>query len=438
MIANICVAAPMVHAFKRANHPESSMHELDPFNHFRSFCLSAVCVIAVLSLAGCKGHTHITGTVKNKWGGPIYLATITLSQGENKQQVQTTQEGTFDIALDHPLLKTDLKLTATSDIYKQVEKSFSSRDHLKTVNLIMEERPEPTLAEIRKSWLKGVTLKDAKELAELMCQQLPNAAAFPMKSFMSGDDVHDTLVLLSSVAQPCLVEHLSDSAWMPDSRSEPLADFHAGDAALWILADAGLDWDIVVPLLNQKKWKGVGVFAYFEWVNQGNHRKLVQKSVRKWLKNHPDCCGRSTDFTSNTDSAPVSKISPQRFAELQLAWKQLKPGMAEQVVRKLLGPSDDTADPEHMDGVADLNRFEKSAEFYVVENHSGKDGKFYCRRRDSLRDRYVIVFYGENGKFIRAFSNVPELPPVFPKSEKFWYSMIVASMTKWQQEPEQK
>jgi hypothetical protein len=412
------------------------MDTLGHSTHFRS--LSLVCVVAVLCFAGCKEHTHITGTVKNKWGGTIYPATITLSQGEHKQQVQTTQQGTFAIALDYPLFKTDLKLTTTSDIYKTVERSFSSKDHLKTVDLIMEELPEPTLAEIRKSRLQGVTLKDAKELAELMCQQLPNAAAFPMKSFMSGDDVHDTLVLLSSVAQPCLINHLADSAWMPDSRSEPLADFHAGDAALWILADAGLDWDIVVPLLNQKKWAGVGVFEYFEWVNQGNHRKVVQQAARKWLQKHPDCCGTSTDFADNTGSAPVSKISSQRFTELQHAWKQLKPGMGEQAARKLLGPSDDTADPEHMDGVADLNRFEQSAEFYIVENRSGKDGRFDCRRRSFLRDRYVIVFYGENGKFIRAFSNVPELPPIFPKSEESWHSMIVASMTKWQQEQEQK
>jgi hypothetical protein len=437
MIAKICGILPMVHDFKRANHPKSAMDELDHLNHFRSFCLTVVCAIAVLSLAGCKGHTHITGTVKNKWGGPIYLATITLSQGVDKQQVKTTQEGTFDIALDHPLFKTDLKLTATSDIYKTVEKSFSARDRLKTVNLIMEERPEPTLAEVRKAWLKGITLKDARELAELMCRQLPNASAFPLKSFMSGDDVHDTLVALNGVAQPCLVEHLTDSAWMPDSRSEPLAYFHAGDAALWILSDAGLDWDIVVPLLNQKEWSGVGVYAYFGWINTGNHRKAVQKVVKKWLQEHPDCCGTEADFANTPDSASGSKISPQRFTELQLAWKQLKPGMNEQVVRKLLGPADDIADPETMDGVADLNRFEKSAEFYMVENRSGKDGKFDCRRRNFLRDRYVIVFYGENRKFIRAFSNVPELPPIFPKSEKFWSSMIEASMAEWQQEQEQ-
>jgi hypothetical protein len=407
-------------------------------NHFRSFCLLIAFVTALLILTGCDGGTRITGTVKNVYGGPMSNVQVTLKEGHRSIHAISSDQGKFTIGMTHSPFNVEFELSMARNGYKPFSKTFHSHDHLKTIDVIMQEAPEPTLAEIRKERLKGVTLKDAKELAELMCQELPNASAFPFKSFISGDDVHDTLVLLSGVAQPCLVEHLADSAWMPDSRSEPLADFHAGDAALWILSDAGLDWDIVVPLLNQKKWNGIGVFAYFEWVNQGSHRKVVQQAVRKWLQKHPDCCGTSADFTNNTDSAPASKISPQRFAELQQSWRQLKPGMDEQVVRKLLGPADDTADPEHMDGVADLNRFEKSAEFYVVENRSGKNGKFDCRRRDSLRDRYVIVFYGKNGKFIRAFSNVPELPPIFPKSEKFWDSMIVASMTKWQQEQEKK
>lgn len=396
-----------------------------------SLVLLMVFSIAVI-FAGCKGRTHITGTVKNKWGSPVYLATVTLRAGEHMQQVQTSSDGKFDITLDHSPFKTGLKLTVTSNIYKTSERSFSSADRLKTVDIVVEEQPEPTLAEIRKRWLKGLSLNEATSLAEQMCSQLPNAAGFPMKSFLSGDDVHDTLVLLSGVAQPCLVEHLADSAWMPDSRSEPLADFHAGDAALWILSDAGLDWDIVVPLLNKKRWNGVGVYEYFYWVNQGNHRELVQQRVSKWLQEHPDCCGTAADFTDTPEAAPISKISPQRFQQLRLAWKQLKPGMDARLARQLLGSPDAIADTEREE-VPDLNRFEKSAEFYVVENRTGKNGKFDFMRRDSLRDRYVIVFYGENGKFIRAFSNVLELPPIFPKSEKFWSSMIVASMTKWQQ-----
>jgi len=71
---------------------------------------------------------------------------------------------------------------------------------------------------------------------------------------------------------------------------------------------------------------------------------------------------------------------------------------------------------------------ELSASHAVVEDRTGKEGKFDYRRRDSLRDRYVIVFYSGNGKFARAFSNVRELPPIYPHSEKLWTRMIYSSM----------
>ncbi len=392
----------------------------------RSFCWLIFGAIAFLGV-GCKGHTHIAGTVKNKWDQPIYPATITLRQGERTRQTQASRDGKFDIALEHDPFTVELKLTATSDIYKTTEKSFSSRDHLQSMDLTMEELPEPTLAELRKSLLKGLAVKDAKELAEQMCRQLPNAAAFPLKSFMSGDDVHDTLVLLGGVAQSCLVDHLTDSTWMPDSRSEPLADFHAGDAALWILSDAGLDFDgVIVPLLDQKKWHETGVYEYFFWVNQGNHRNLVQTSVKRWLQQHPQCCGTEADFSNVADASTLDKIPSLRFLDLQKHLSAIKPGMNEQDVRLLLGPPDGEADVKHMDGVIVFNRYEKSAAFYFLEMGSG--GKVDFRRRSFFRDRYIIVFFSENGKFVRVFSNVSQLPPIFPRSEKLWNGMIHASM----------
>ena len=392
----------------------------------RPFCFWAFC--ALLVLAGCKGRTHITGTVKNKWGSPIYMATVTLTAGKRKQQTQTSLDGKFEIGLDHTIFKTDLKLTVTNVDYQTIEKSFSSKDGLQTLTLIMQQRPEPTLDEIRKSQLKGITLQDAKELAELMCRQLPNAAAFPLKSFLSGDDVHDTLVLLSGVAQPCLVDRITDSTWMPDSRSEPLAAFHAGDAALWILADAGLDWGkVVVPLLNQKQWNGVGVFAYFDWINRGNHRKLVQDAVKRWLKEHPECCGSEKDVNGSTPANAAYRIDPQRLLDLKQRLAGIRPGMDEKQVRLLLGPPDQEASGQNLrNAVIEENRYEKSALFYFVERHTGKIG--LPGSRDYLRDRYVIVFFSENGKFTRAFSNVSEIPPIYPRSEKLWTRILYASM----------
>lgn len=397
-------------------------------NHRPTLYLLTVLTIAILGITSCKGHTHITGTVTSKWGSPIYPAQITLRQGERVQQVQASRDGKFDIAMDHAPFKVELKLIATSSYYNTVEKNFSSSAGLKTIDITMEEAPEPTVAEVRKLLLKGVSVNEAKKLAELMCRQLPNAAAFPVKSFMSGDDVHDTLVLLSSVAQPCLVDHLADATWMPDSRSEPLADFHAGDAALWILTEAGLDWDkVVTPLLDPKKQESIGVFAYFDWVNKGNHRKVVQQAVKRWLQEHPECCGTEKDFINTPETATITRISPPRLAELQQAWPRLRAGMDEKIARQLLGPPDVEADLLHLGGVASLNRYEKTAAFYFIETRSNA-GKPDFRHRDFVRDRYLIIFFSENGKFVRAFSNVPEFAAIFPRSEKLWSRIIYASM----------
>jgi hypothetical protein len=403
-------------------------------NCLRLLARLILCAIYTLGLAGCDGHTRIRGIVKNHNGAPVPNVDVVLAHGERSVHALSSSDGSFHLLMVHSPSNVKLTLSLTRDGYEPFNKTFHSHDNLTTVDVTLQELPEPTVGQVRKLRLKGLNAHEARELAELMCQQLPNTAAFPMKSFLSGDDVHDTLVLLSGFAQPCLVDHLADSTWMPDSRSEPLADFHAGDAALWILSDAGLDWDgVITPLLDPKKAKSIGVFEYFDWVNKRDHRKVVQQSVRLWLQQHPNCCGSERDF-GDTEIVPVYKITPQRFAELQQAWTKLQPGMDESLARRILGAPDAVADPEHLDGIMDLNRFEKSAEFYFVENHTGKGGKFDFRRRDPLRDRYVIVFYSGNGKFARAFSNVRELPPLYPQSEKRWSAMIAASQTEMQKE----
>ena len=411
----------------------SNMNDLQRSSPHHSIGILIMCTVAVLSLVGCDPYIHISGIVKDSHGAPVPNVDVTLAQGQRWTNAPSRNDGKFDVGMVFsPSNK--LTLSLTRDGYQTFSKTFHSRDRLTTLDITLQELPEPTVGQVRKLRIKGLNAFESRELAELMCRQLPNAAAFPMKSFLSGDDVHDTLVLLSGFAQPCLIDHLTDSTWMPDSRSEPLADFHAGDAALWILSDAGLDWDgAITPLLDPKKTESIGVFEYFDWVNKRDHRKLVQQSVKLWLQQHPNCCGSERDF-GDTEIVPVNKIAPQRFAELQQAWTKLQPGMDASLARRILGSPDAVAHPEHMDGVVEFNRFEKSAEFYIVENRTGKDGKFDFRHRDFLRDRYVIVFYSGNGKFVRAFSNVPELPPIYPKSETFWSQMIEASQTEMQKE----
>ncbi len=35
--------------------------------------------------------------------------------------------------------------------------------------------------------------------------------------------------------------------------------------------------------------------------------------------------------------------------------------------------------------------------------------------RNPLRDRYVIVYFNADGRFTRMFSNVAQIPPIYPK-----------------------
>ena len=83
----------------------------------------------------------------------------------------------------------------------------------------------------------------------------------------------------------------------------------------------------------------------------------------------------------------------------------------------------------------DYRSHEKSAAFYLVETQGSAAGKLDFRKRDSLRDRYVIVFFSGDSKLLRAFSNVPELPPIYPKNEKRWEAMIEATMAKTSEAP---
>ncbi len=406
-----------------------------------------MCVTVLISaalctfLVGCDGFTHINGIVKNSQGVPVPNVGIQLSADGRTIETVSSADGQFHIGMVHPPSNVRLKLLVKKDGYQPFTRAFRARNRpTAPLTITLQEATEPTLAEIRKSRLQGTSLKDGKELAELMCRQLPNIAAFPMKSALSGDDVHDTLVLLSGVAQQCLVDHITDSAWVPDARSEPKADFRAGDSALWILFDAGMDWDgVITPLIDPKKFESIGVYEYFDWVNKGNHRKIVQKAAKNWLQEHPQCCGSEADFAGTADATrsnteTLYKIDPQRFTRLKHALAELKPGMDEKQARQILAPSDAEVDLREMAGIFDLTDYEKTAAFYFVETHAAPGKTFDIERRNPLRDRYVIVFFGGNDKLIRIFSNVSELPPIFPANDKLWTSMFEESLTKIQQE----
>jgi hypothetical protein len=174
-----------------------------------------------------------------------------------------------------------------------------------------------------------------------MCQQLPNSAAFPLKGNLIGDDVHDTLVELGQYSLPCLIDRITDSTWMPDPRPVPhVGDFRAGDAAFHILCDKGVDFNLVLPMLDKKAWEAVGVYAYFDWVNKANHRRVLQDLIRRWVSAHPACCSADLFPQAKPGTGPHFQLSAEGVSALRQRVLRAWPGMDESAARKTLGKPD--------------------------------------------------------------------------------------------------
>ena len=342
------------------------------------------------------------------------------------REVRSASDGRFVISMMHAPFKVELKLAATKDGYEPFNKTFASTDNIRTMTITMTEAPEPPLTEIQRSALSGLSAAAATDLAQSMCRQLPNSAAFPFKGSFIGDDVHDTLVLLGRFSVPCLIDRITDYTWMPDPREDPLwGDFRAGDAAFFILCDAGVHFDaVVVPMVNKKRWNEVGVYAYFEWINQGDHRRRLQQAVRSWLERHPLCCDGREGPSGNTEPAPAFKIAPEKFAALRQQLAGIRPGMDEKSVREMIGPPDFELDLERIGEIISLNRREKSAVAYLVQAQSDLSREHAFQKRRCLQDRYLIVFFTEQGKLARVFSNVDQLPPIYPQNRKLWLTLM--------------
>ena len=68
--------------------------------------------------------------------------------------------------------------------------------------------------------------------------------------------------------------------------------------------------------------------------------------------------------------------------------------------------------PLELLGFCSNDRNEKLAYIYFTDRWSDE-----IARRDPLRDRYVILFFSAEGKFTRMFSNISEIPPIFPNTQ---------------------
>lgn len=290
----------------------------------------------------------------------------------------------------------------------------------------------------------GLSASQATQLANLMCRQLPNLTSAhdavvvlpspkdlsikkeSQESFL-WDDVYDTLVKLGAYSVPCLVAHLTDTRWMPDPRMEPLLGTPVvGDVAYMVLMDKGvLD---LLPILAHKNPKNMRMDDWFIWPNIGNHRLQLQNAVRAWLLKHPQCCGVPQSVNDTKPPNPISRMSTSQLAQAQARFTHLRPGMTMAQVLEAAGKPDDVDSSDESDrksegsnllGIGAPDRNENSAYIYFVERWTKEIG-----RRDPLRDRYIILFFSATGVMTRMFSNVAEIPPLFPRSQSAWYQVM--------------
>ena len=276
-------------------------------------------------------------------------------------------------------------------------------------------------------WLPAPVLLGAPRtaaLAQLMCQQLPNVRMIiydqdKNDTFTGNDEVGYPLEALGEASVPCLIDRITDTTWMPDPRSEPLIGaMRVGDTAFWSLMILGVDWDIVYSMLDRKRFDEVGVGAYFEWIERPGHRRQLQSAVRGWVRAHPNCCSSKLRIEQDFRTEPEFRISSEQLAVLTRGLTGLKPGMSEVVLMRALGAPDLAFDADSPLGFG-MKVGEQRGVTFFVDSWSGNKAK-----RDLLRDRYVTLFFNKHGKLTRAFSNVEGIPPVFPKGENEWQTLL--------------
>jgi hypothetical protein len=282
----------------------------------------------------------------------------------------------------------------------------------------------------------------AKILAERMCRQLPNVATIltilrtqapsastgpPAEPFIT-DDVYDALLRLGPYSLPCLMERLLDTRWMPDPREEPLLGAPVvGDVAYMILLDKGVG--DVLPALAHKQEPRMD--DYFIWPSAGDHRQRLQNAVRAWLTIHPDCCGHGPTIPKT--SQVKFRMSASQLASFRASFSRLRLGMAPAQVLKITGNPDATDEgleaPGHEQvgllGFCSNDHNENLAYIYFTERWTDD-----VARRDPLRDRYVIAFFSAERKLTRIFSNLAEIPPLFPQSKALWDRLMWGERTK--------
>ena len=130
--------------------------------------------------------------------------------------------------------------------------------------------------------ISNVTLID--EGNSDICSELAQIERIPMKG--DGDDpVYVALLARGTSVLPELAECVSDPTPMPDPREAPPYNGTAvGDVAFWtIVRIADAEIEDFLPEDYRVRWTDKGIYAYFDYVSNPEHRLALQAAVQQRL-----------------------------------------------------------------------------------------------------------------------------------------------------------
>ncbi len=103
---------------------------------------------------------------------------------------------------------------------------------------------------------------------------------------LGNDEAYLALRNAGEAVVPCLIEKITDTTPMPDPRMAPkYSGTVVGDVAFFMLLDiTGLEFEALLPDEVRESCRVNGVYAYFDYVANSEHRAQLQQRLRDWWR----------------------------------------------------------------------------------------------------------------------------------------------------------
>lgn len=119
-----------------------------------------------------------------------------------------------------------------------------------------------------------------------ICSKVSEIKTLPFKREHIDDNAYNTLIEKGDESVKCLVEQITNTQLMPDPRqAPPYSGTTVGDIALFVLVDIeDISIEEILPKELKEDFKHSGIYTYFSYVKKTSNRKLIQKNVRKIIR----------------------------------------------------------------------------------------------------------------------------------------------------------